>query len=250
MPSSMKTIIDQFTKRAGTYSGSAHWISDPALIRMHIEASGKEPPGYVLELCCGTGMVGRNFHSAGWSVCGIDLTYDMALEANRYFPCICAPADKVPFMDRAFDIVVLRQAYFLLEDGQKVLAEASRVLKDDGVFILSQTVPYSSEDADWLEKIHRAKQAQLRQFFTDETLVLELERDHFRVMGTHRVSVRENITRWMQAAPELSDAIREEVCGMIENAPESYQSVHKVGKREGELFEDWNWVVFTAGKKP
>ena len=244
----MKEVAEQFKKRATTYSGSANWISDPALIQAHLKACGRTPPGHVLEICCGTGMVGRNFQSAGWSVSGIDLTQKMAEEANRYFPCICASAENIPYLDNSFDVVVLRQAYFLLDDGQKVLAQARRVLKNDGVFVFSQTVPYSAEDSDWLEKVHRTKQAQLKAFFTEETLARELDRGGFHAAGTLRLSVRENITRWMNAAPELSEEKRAEVCSLIFRAPESYRRLHQVEMLDGELFENWNWVVFTARK--
>jgi DNA gyrase subunit B len=245
----MNTVVGQFEKRAETYSGSANWISDQALIRAHQEACERTPPGQVLELCCGTGMVGRSFQASGWHVCGIDLTRKMAEEANRFFPCICAPVENVPFLDNSFDVVVLRQAYFLLENGQQALAQAHRVLKPHGVFVLSQTVPYGPDDAVWLEKVHRTKQAQLRHFYTEEDLVSELQRDHFRVERTRRLSVRENITRWMNAAPELSEDKRAEVVSLIANAPQLYRNIHGVNTVNNEVFENWNWVIFTAHKK-
>ncbi|MDA8099416.1 MAG: methyltransferase domain-containing protein [Nitrospiraceae bacterium] len=245
----MQDVVDQFSKRAETYSTSAHWISDSTLIQAHLDVCERVPPGNVLELCCGTGMVGRNFRAAGWSVIGVDLTRDMAVEANRYFPCIRSSADNLPFLEQAFDIIVLRQAYFLLVDGQRVLSEARRVLKDDGVFVLSQTVPYSSDDAAWLEKIHRTKQAQLKHFYTENDLTAELNQAGFEIAGVRRLSVRENITRWMEAAPELSEAKRAEVCGLVADAPEPYRSIHQVEVRSGEIFENWSWVVFSARKR-
>lgn len=244
----MKTVIDQFSKRAGTYSASANWIGDRSLIQAHIDAAGIKPFGSLLEICCGTGMVGRNLKAAGWQVCGIDLTRGMAEEANQHFPCICSPAETIPYLENSFDVVVLRQAYFLLDDGQKVLAEAARVLKGDGIFILSQTVPFSDQDAPWLESVHRFKQAQLRQFFTENSLRNELEQNFFRVTATACLSVRENITRWMAAAPELSPEKQTEVCRMVAEAPEPYKSIHKTEVVNGEVFEDWNWVIFTSVK--
>lgn len=245
----MNKVIAQFTTRAGTYSASANWIADQKLIQAHIEAASVQPGRAVLELCCGTGMVGRNFAAAGWQVCGVDLTRAMAEEANGFFPCICSPAEQVPFLDNAFDVVVLRQAYFLLEDGQKVLAEAYRLLKPDGVFIFSQTVPFSAEDSPWLEHIHRVKQAQLREFFTEESLRNQLEQEFFRVQQVRRLSVRENITRWLAAAPELSAEKQAEVGDLIANAPEPYRSIHKVEVLDGQMLEEWNWVIYTAVRK-
>ena len=245
----MNKVIDQFTTRAETYSASANWISDQKLIQEHIAAASSGTKGNVLELCCGTGMVGRNFAAAGWHICGIDLTRAMAEEANRFFPCICSPAEQVPFLDNAFDVVVLRQAYFLLNDGQKVLAEAHRVLKPGGVFVFSQTVPFSAADSPWLEHIHRTKQAQFREFFTEESLRSQLEQEFFRVNDVRRLPVRENITRWLDAAPELSTEKKAEVSSLIANAPEPYRSIHKVEVVNGQVLEDWNWVIFSAEKK-
>jgi DNA gyrase subunit B len=244
----MNSVIDQFEKRAEVYSASANWIGDQSLIQAHIAACGRPAPAAVLELCCGTGMVGRSFAAAGYHVCGIDLTKGMAEEANRYFPCICTSAAAIPFLDRSFDVVVLRQAYFLLEDGQQVLREAHRVLKDDGVFVLSQTVPFAEDDAAWLERIHRFKQAQLREFYTADTLAAELARGGFRIEEAARLTVRENINRWMAAAPELTADKQAEVCRMVADAPESYRTLHRVEVAGGEVFEDWSWVIFTARK--
>ncbi|MDD2367002.1 MAG: class I SAM-dependent methyltransferase [Desulfuromonadaceae bacterium] len=245
----MNSVINQFTTRAETYSASANWISDIKLIQEHIAAALPRTDGTVLELCCGTGMVGRNFAAAGWNVCGIDLTRGMAEEANRFYPCICSPAEQVPFLDEAFDAVVLRQAYFLLDNGQKVLEQAHRVLKPDGVFVLGQTVPFSAADSPWLEHIHRTKQAQLKEFFTEESLKEQLEQKFFRVREVRRMSVQENITRWLAAAPELSLEKRAEVSSLILNSPEPYHSLHKVKEVAGEVLEDWNWVIFSAEKK-
>jgi ubiquinone/menaquinone biosynthesis C-methylase UbiE len=245
----MDKVIAQFSTRAQTYSASANWIADQSLIRAHIEAAESKRGGSVLEVCCGTGMVGRNFRADGWQINGIDLTRGMAEEANRYFPCICTPAENIPFLDRSFDVVVLRQAYFLLDDGQKVLAEVSRVLKQDGIFILSQTVPFSAEDRPWLEHIHRTKQFQLKEFFTAGTLADELEKQYFSLVATRNLTIRENISRWMAAAPELTAEKQAEVCSLIANAPEPYRSIHRVETVNGELLEDWNWTIFTARKK-
>jgi DNA gyrase subunit B len=242
----MEKVINQFNTRAAIYSNSANWIADQALIQAHIEAAADKRGGTVLEICCGTGMVGRAFRAAGWHINGIDLTRGMAEEANRFFPCICSPAETIPYLDDSFDVVVLRQAYFLLEDGQKVMAEVKRLLKPDGIFILSQTVPFSAADHPWLEHVHRFKQAQLREFFTAETLAAELEKRFFTITATKRLSVRENISRWMAAAPELTAGKQAEVCDLIANAPEPYRSIHTVETVNNEVFEDWSWVIFTA----
>lgn len=248
MNTPQKNVIDQFSTRAGVYSNSANWIADRDLIQAHLAVAESKRGGAALEICCGTGMVGRAFRAAGWHISGVDLTSAMAAEANRFFPCICTPAENIPYLDSSFDVIILRQAYFLLDDGQKVLAEVNRLLKPDGIFILSQTVPFSAADSAWLEHIHRNKQAELRHFFTADSLAAELERQYFTVATTQRLVVRENINRWMAAAPELTPAKQAEVCALIGNAPEPYRSIHKVATEGNDVCEDWSWVLFTARK--
>jgi len=88
----------------------------------------------------------------------------------------------------------------------------------------------------------------MRQFFTETSLKEELERTYFHVAATKDLSVRENITRWMAAAPELSPEKQAEVCRMVAEAPEPYRTLHKAETVNGEVFENWNWVIFTAVK--
>ncbi len=69
-----------------------------------------------------------------------------------------------------------------------------------------ETVFLDAEDAAWLEKVHRTKQAQLREFHTEQTLATELERAQFQIARTRRLEVRENITRWMADAISIPGA--------------------------------------------
>jgi hypothetical protein len=52
----------------------------------------------------------------------------------------------------------------------------------------------------------------------------------------------------MAAAPELSQEKQAEVCRMVAEAPQPYKSIHKTELVNGEVFEEWNWVIFTAVK--
>jgi hypothetical protein len=130
-----------------------------------------------------------------------------------------------------------------------VLSEARRALKDDGVLVFSQTVPFSKDDAAWLEHIHRFKQAQLREFYTLDSLAGELEKARFQIVGTRRLAVRENINRWMAAAPEQSEEKRAEVCRLVAEAPEPYRTIHNVYVSGDQVDEDWSWVIFSARKQ-
>ncbi|MGE0528094.1 MAG: class I SAM-dependent methyltransferase, partial [Bdellovibrionales bacterium] len=120
-------IKQQFDLRSSSFERSVYWVTDPALISAHTRLAGK-PPGKALELCCGTGAVARSLKVAGWDVTGVDLSVGMVEEARKHIKAQVADAANLPFPDGSFELAVMRQAYFLLDDGPAVLKEVGRVL--------------------------------------------------------------------------------------------------------------------------
>jgi len=234
-------LKEQFATRSSTFDDSANWITDNNLIRVHTDLAGK-PRGKALDLCCGTGRIGRALSSKGWDVKGLDLCGSMAGISSRYFPVSEGSAEKMPFESKSFHLVVCRQTFQFLNTSQ-VLSEVSRVLAPQGVFIVSLTVPFSDDDRDWLYKIHRCKQPLLLKFYTAEDLITDLTRAGFEIKTTRTCTVRESVNRWMEYAPELSQSVRDSVVSMVRNAPPSYKKKRRVEVADGEVLEDWNWIV-------
>lgn len=238
-------IKHQFDLRSSTFEQSVHWVTDPGLVQAHVRLAGL-PAGRSLELCCGTGAVSRGMKAAGWEATGVDISEGMVREASAAIQAQVADVANLPFEDQSYDVVLMRQAYFLLDDGPAALKEVRRVLKPGGRFILSHLVPFSEVDAPHLEKVHSKKQAQMRKFHTSQTLTKELEDNGFKVTAENRVVVRESVSLWMKEAPELSDATRQAVCDLVVNAPAEYQKLHNVDNSTGEILEDWSFVLLTA----
>ncbi|MGE4131821.1 MAG: methyltransferase domain-containing protein [Bdellovibrionales bacterium] len=241
-------IKDQFDLRSSTFEQSVHWVTDPHLIQAHVHMAGSHT-GKSLELCCGTGAVSRGLKEAGWQVTGVDISPGMVEQAKQFINAQVADVVNLPFADHSFDLVCMRQAYFLLNDGPAALKEIHRVLKPTGRLILSHLVPYSEVDAEYLRKIHTVKQAQMRKFHTTETLTQELQAHGFEVRERDFVTVRESVTLWMREAPELSVETRQRVCDMVLNSPEEYRRLRKVENVNGEIMENWNFVLLSAAPR-
>jgi ubiquinone/menaquinone biosynthesis C-methylase UbiE len=234
----------QFGMRANTFNRSAHWVTDNALKTGHVLAAGT--PGKGIAFCCGTGITGKALLDAGWNMIGVDITQEMVNESNKLFPAISGNVEALPFENNSFDLVVMRQAYFLLADGPAALKEARRILKPTGRIVISQILPFNDIDAPWLKKIHEVKQAQMVQFFTEQDMARELEKHGFKIMNKSNVTVRESVSLWMENAPELSAEVRNQVCQLVINSPEDYKKIHNVELKNGEIIEDWNFAIFAA----
>ncbi len=231
----------QFAIRSREFDISANWVKDEKLISAHADLAGK-PVGKALDLCCGTGQIGRALKQNGWDVRGLDICRDMLLASARYFPGLEGVAEMLPFKSGSFHLVACRQTFQFLNIN-KVLSEVARILAPQGVFILSLTVPFSDIDKNWLYEIHRLKQPLLLKFYTTQDLIRELEGTGFLIKESRTLTVRESINRWMNYAPELDLKIREKVISMIKHAPAAYKKIHRVEVVNGEVFEDWNWAI-------
>lgn len=240
-------LQDQFDKRAGTFDASANWITDKALINAHVDLCGA-PEGEALELCCGTGQVGRALKTRGWSVRGLDVCNSMVEKAKEYFPVESGRAEELPFDNNSFSVVVCRQSFQFL-DAVKALSEIKRVLAPGGKFIMSLTVPFCEEDREWLLKIHKTKQPLLLKFYEEKDLARAMEEAGFALEAEKALTVRESINKWMDFAPELSQEVKNRVIDLVKSSPEEYRKHHKVEVVNGEVFEDWKWVVFKAHVK-
>ncbi|MFH1045358.1 MAG: class I SAM-dependent methyltransferase [Candidatus Omnitrophota bacterium] len=234
-------LKEQFGIRSAEFDISANWVKDRELIRVHTDLAGK-PSGKALDLCCGTGQIGRSLKVIGWDIQGLDICKQMVKISSQYFPVSEGKAEKIPFESGSFGLIVCRQAFQFL-NIKKVLSEIARVLAPEGIFILSLTVPFSEEDKSWLYEIHRIKQPLLLKFFTAEDLIEELKVAKFSIREIKTLRVKESVTKWMEHAPELSQETREKVIAAVKNAPPVYKKLHNVEVKDGELLEDWNWVI-------
>ncbi len=95
--------------------------------------------GTVLEIGCGSGM-GLPYLQAHASVTvGGDYTMGLLREARRHLPdanLVRMDAQHLPFLDRAFDAVLMLEMIYYVADQEAALAECRRVLKPGGKLLV------------------------------------------------------------------------------------------------------------------
>lgn len=99
----------------------------------YVEFKGKK----VLDVGCGVGMFMHQFKKLGAEVYGIDVDKDKVKIAKKRFNNVYeAPAEKLPFRKDSFDIVWLHEVIEHVEDDEKTISEAFRVLKPGGKLVI------------------------------------------------------------------------------------------------------------------
>jgi len=99
----------------------------------------------ILDVGCGAGRMAKEVASRGYEVFGMDYSYNMVKKANT----ICSIGTKsdidflqgdiesLPFKDSVLDMVLCLGVITYLKSEEKALQEISRILKPNGILILS-----------------------------------------------------------------------------------------------------------------
>lgn len=243
-------IRRQFARRIATYERAAAWMLSPELIQLQRETVGIGPEtgNQCLDLCCGTGIVGRHLLDLNWKVTGLDLTPEMGFVASEFFPVKIGSIEKIESDDEVYDLAILRQS-FMLVDGDKAMREIFRVLKPGGRFILIQSTSFSDEDDEVYSQVQWARHINQTTYYRAEDLKNIMIKHGFDVVSTRHLRIRESVDHWLNSAPELEPSVRQQIRGLIAQAPDSYKKIRRVEEVGGELFEDWNWIAITGARR-
>ena len=99
------------------------------------------PDAKVLDLCCGAGQATQELVKHFQNVTGLDASPIAIQRAKRNVPqanYVEAFAEKMPFSDRSFDLVITNTAMHEMDSAQlqQIIEETYRILAPDGQFII------------------------------------------------------------------------------------------------------------------
>ena len=113
----------------------------PVLIADAIKRHASSDPLDILDLGCGTGLVGDHVHALKRSLTGIDLSENMLQKAQQrqiYDRLICSDlAEYLQSQDKTFDVAVAADVFVYVGDLSSIFPAVRRALRDEGMFCFS-----------------------------------------------------------------------------------------------------------------
>jgi len=147
----MKLSFDQAAKYYDQTRAEPDWVMR-AIADAFLRATHATPASALLEVGIGTGRIATHLLARDLQIVGVDLSLPMMRELQKKthgratrVALAQADAEILPLPDEIFDVVYAVHVYHLVPDWRAALAEARRVLKRGGIFLLSYH--YRSSDS-------------------------------------------------------------------------------------------------------
>lgn len=99
----------------------------------------RRPPGRLLDVGCGTGLLMNAMRHRGWDVEGVDFTPDAVRAARERFglPVVEGTLESARFPSASFDAAVLWNVIEHVPDPAATIAEVARVLRPGGLIVMA-----------------------------------------------------------------------------------------------------------------
>ena len=187
----------------------------------------------MLDVAAGTGHVSRRLAPEVRTVVALDATRAMLEQGRAQAPpnvlFVQGDAERLPFLDDSFDVVVTRFAVHHFEDPTIQVSEMRRVLRPCGRLAVADLIahPEAAETQNRLETLRDPS----------HTRMLELE-ELTDLVGTDDVEVRDvdrPLEPWLVQtgpAPELAQEIRDALRAELAGGP---PTGFRPSERDGEL---------------
>ena len=239
----------QFGIRSKNWHESCSWLADEGLLEKHAAMCKVGEDARMLDVCCGSGIVGASFGDRVAHKTGLDLTPEMrSMASTRLDEVKAGTIYKLPFEDGTFDLTVTREVLHLLPNPEKPVSEIFRVLKPGGQFVVGQILPYGADDAAWMFRIFRKKQPLFFNNFQEADFRALLEDAGFRDLEMEEYLLWESIDLWIDTH-ETTSLHRHEIRDLFYNAPREARDIHPFEiLPNGEIRDQWRWCIFSARK--
>ncbi len=241
-------VVDHFVARAPIYNRSSAWCTDDELGALVLAAAQPGPADRVLDVACGTGLVSRRFKGVAAHVTGVDITREMADQAQPYLDeLVITGAESMPFESASFDIVVSRQGIQFMALPQAI-HEMVRVTRPGGRVVLVNLCAYGAADAGEYFEILRLRNPVRRHFFVPEDLDRLLRDAGCEPVTLQRYVSVEDVDVWSDNGA-IDEAARSAIRGIYRAASAEFAKLHAVEEAQGRLVDHMLFIIAVGTKR-
>lgn len=141
------------------------FAAELAYLRQHLQLGDE-----ILSVGCGPALIESGLNEYGFSVVGLDVSQDAIACSPDAVRTVVASAEKMPFSDSSFDVVLYIVSLQFIENYRQALLETMRVLRPEGKVIVMLLNP----DSAFFQQKHAEDGSYVRNIRHTDVHVLEL----------------------------------------------------------------------------
>lgn len=236
-------------KNRAKYFNKLQWASDGLYLAAVIKAANFSKTDIVLDVGTGIGIVAHAISPLVKQVVGLDKSPDML---RRNVPdsnvrLVTGDIRKSRFEDGVFDKVIARHVFHHIHSGtQLAMNECYRLLKEEGLMVLSEGVPPLPEiKQDYIE-IFKLKEKRLT--FMEDDLVALMSRAGFKNIQVDILWLREMSVRNWLANSGLPPSKQNRIFELHVNAKDYFKKAYNMVEVDGDCLIDIK-IAMLIGKK-
>jgi len=190
----VKNLFDDYAHRFNSALVNNLQYSLPFIIKELILKSNSEKFQYknVIDLGCGTGLAGKDLRDISTNLIGIDISENMASEAeklNIYDTLIVGDiVEKLNAFHDKFDLLVALDVLIYIGDVQSIFRAVYNSCKQDSLFIFS----VETQDEGGYSLLKSSRYAHSEEYIMDQTAGL------FKLVNSENVKLRKEGESWIQ----------------------------------------------------
>ena len=253
----LSKIRASFARQAREFQSYAETLSKQDFMDSSMEWIDPASADSVLDVACGTSVMGRALAERSSIVTNLDITEAMLAEGKALAEAegienmvwVLGNAEEMPFLDESFEITVTRLSFHHFTQPEKLFQEMHRVLKKDGrLVIIDMVAPEEKTRAvrDQLEILR--DESHVRNMSREELAAL-FEGNEMELTAEETTDVLVSLSAWLGLTETLGEHAK-----LIREALEAeLQGGEKTGFRpriqEGEIWLNQKWLFLMGRKK-
>jgi len=132
-PAQYEDLRDEWWKPRGAFA-MLHWI---AAARASLIPPATQPHAILVDVGCGAGLLAPHIAHLGYAHIGVDVVHaSTTIARQRGVTVIVGDASALPLDDECADVVVAGEVLEHVTDLDRVLAEATRILRPGGTLVI------------------------------------------------------------------------------------------------------------------
>lgn len=238
-----------FWKMRSQHYNDLEWANHRLYLDAFIEGGNFKKNEIVLDVGTGTGIVAHAVSPFVKQVVGLDKSQDMLEHSNwcgnMYF--IKRDILNPIFAGEVFDKITCRQVFHhILRHRQKAMDICYRLLKKDGLMILSEGVPPTRRVKEDYIEIFRLKEKRLT--FYEEDLVGLMKKGGFKDIKLKIIYLRKMSVRNWLTNSGIPKVIQEKIYRLHKDAADYFKKDYNMIETDNDCLIDMKMAILT-GKK-